>query len=386
MQPTEEVVYAMMWELRNEWKLAFLAFKWGGISVSNTQRCWNLLIWIMGKKKKFDIAWKLVLEMHRLNMCARKALLIVMKRYAAANEPGKAVKTFHAFEKFNITADTNAFFTLLNTLCKHKNIEEAEELMFLNKKLYPLGSESFNIILDGWCNILVDISEAKRIWREMSNCCIHPDGISYTHMISCSSKVGNLFDSLRLYDDMKKKGWVPGIVVYNSLIFVLTKENCVKEARNLLNKIVEVGLEPNVDTYNSIIYPLCEANKLEEAWNVLDEMVKKGVKPTARTFHAFVKVENMGRTLKLIDQMRVGGCGPNASTFLLIFDKFFRWGLPGDVLRIWSLMETKNKVDTSKEKPSDESKVGTHGIWTNSETIKPQQGLVTGAREVLPLQ
>ncbi|XP_068653295.1 pentatricopeptide repeat-containing protein At1g80880, mitochondrial [Aristolochia californica] len=344
MQPTEEVVYAMMWELRNEWKLAFLAFRWGGTYLSNTQRCWNFMTWILAKKKKFNIAWQLVLEMHRLNVSARKALLIMIKGYAAANEPGKAVRTFHAFEKFKITADTSAFFILLSALCKHKNIEEAEELMFLNKKLFPLGTESFNIILDGWCNILVDVNEAKRIWREMSNCCIHPDGTSYTHMICCSSKVGNLFDSLRLYDEMKKKGSVPGILVYNSLIFILTKDNCMKEARNLLKKIVEAGLEPNADTYNSIIYPLCEANKLEEARNVLDEMITQRVKPTAGTFHALVKVENMGRTLKLIDRMKEVGCDPNASTFLLIFDKFFRWGLPGDVLRMWSVMGKHNVI------------------------------------------
>lgn len=265
-------------------------------------------------------------------------------RYAAVNDAGKAIKTFQAMEKFKLSADSIAFYTLLGALCKHKNIEEAEELMFLNKKLFPLEPESFNIILNGWCNIIVDVVEAKRVWREMSNCCVTPDGTSYTLMINCFSKVGNLFDSLRLYDEMKKRGWVPELMVYNSLIYVMTKENCMKEAHNLLDKIIEMGMKPDSSTYNSIIYPLCEAEKLEEARVVYNDMMKKGLSPTIGTYHALAKVENMVGTLKLINRMREVGCGPNSLTFLLILDKLFRWRLPEKALKIWTEMK-KYDVD-----------------------------------------
>ncbi|XP_077214690.1 tetratricopeptide repeat (TPR)-like superfamily protein [Tasmannia lanceolata] len=348
IRPTRGLVYAALWELRNDWKLAFLAFNWAQKCVSESPSAWNLMIWILGKQRKFDMAWRLVREMHQSAMVTRQALLIMIKRYAAANDATKAIRTFHAMEKFKITGDLTSFYTLLRALCKHRNIEEAEELMFLNKKLFPLETESFNIILNGWCNIILDVIEAKRIWREMSNCCITPDGTSYTHMICCFSKVGDLFDSLRLYDEMKKKGWVPGLLVYNSLIYVLAKENCVKESHNLLSKIIEMGLQPDAATYNSIIYPLCEANKLDEAWDALHDMIEKGLDPTIGTYHAFAKVENMGGTLKLINRMREVGCDPNSYTFLLIFNKFFGWGQPGYVLKMWTEMKNHNAVPDSE--------------------------------------
>ena len=100
-------------------------------------------------------------------------------------------------EKFKVESDQSVFYSLLRALCKSKNIEDAEELLLLRKKFFPLTAEGFNIILDGWCNVITDVAEAKRVWREMSNHCITPDGMSYTLMISCFSKVGNLFDTLK---------------------------------------------------------------------------------------------------------------------------------------------------------------------------------------------
>ncbi|XP_058067684.1 pentatricopeptide repeat-containing protein At1g80880, mitochondrial [Magnolia sinica] len=348
VRPTSSLVYEAMRVVRNDWKLAFLAFSWGEKCGCGSVGAWNLMIWILGKQRKFHVAWQLVRDMHRSAITTHRALLILIERYAAANDASKAIRTFEAMDKFRIIADSTAFYTLLRTLCKHNNIEEAEEFMFLNKKLFPLETESFNIILNGWCNIIVDEVEAKRVWREMSNCCITPDGTSYTHMICCFSKVGNLFESLRLYDEMKKRGWVPGLVVYNSLIYVLTKENCMKEARNLLHKIIEVGLKPDADTFNSIIYPLCEAQKLEEARIVLDEMVKKGLDPTVGTYHALANVEDMDGTLNLINRMREVGCGPDSSTYLIVLNKFFRWGLPENMLIIWTEMRKHDVVPDSE--------------------------------------
>lgn len=259
-------------------------------------------------------------------------------RYAAANEPGKATKTFHAMEKFKISADLTAFYSLLRALCKNKNVEEAEELLLVNKKFFPLSAESFNIILDGWCNIMTDITEAKRVWREMASCCITPDGTSYTHMIRCFSKVGNLFDSLRLYDEMKKRGWTPDLTVYNSLVYVLTGENCLKDAQNIFSKILDEGLRPTVETFNCMIYPLCESHKLEEAQMVMEDMMVKGISPDIETYHAFIKEEGIDETLKILRRMRDAHCGPSKYTFLLLFDKYFGLNESENALRMWSEM------------------------------------------------
>lgn len=257
----------------------------------------------------------------------------------AANSVDKALETFHMMQKFKFSPDQSTYFTFLNILCKHGNFEEAEEFMFLNKKFFPLETECFNIILNGWCNIAIDISEAKRVWREMSKCCIEPDGTSYTHMITCYSSVGNLFETLRLYDEMKKRNWNPGVDVYHSLIFVLTRENCLNEALKIVDRMKEMGLEPSSTAYNFIIGPLCEAEKFDEARNILERMIGVSISPTIDTFHALLNGQSLEGTLGVLNHMRKAGLGPRRETFLFTLEKFLRLDQPENALKIWSNME-----------------------------------------------
>lgn len=274
--------------------------------------------------------------------------ICVFNRYTAANDPCKAIKTFHIMEKFRLSPDQEAFYTLLTALCKHGNVEDAEELMFQNKKLFPMETEGFNIILNGWSNVALDIFEAKRIWREMSKCCIVPNATTYTLMISCFSKFGNLFDSLRLFDDMKKRGWIPGLEVYNSLIYVLTHENCLTEALKILGKIKEMGLQLDSASYNCMIRPLCKAKKLEEARTILAAMIGENLGPTTETYHAFLEGASYEETFEVLKQMRTAGFGPNGDTFLLILDNLFKLDQPENALKVWVEMKQFDVVPGSE--------------------------------------
>ncbi|GAB4850556.1 hypothetical protein Ancab_029865 [Ancistrocladus abbreviatus] len=340
IEPNENLVYLAIWALRDDWESAMSVFKWGEKWGCNCEKILGLIVWVLSSEKQFSVAWCLIRDSLQLRMDTRRAMLVMIERYAAANYPQKAVKTFDIMEKLRISPDQNAFYTLLSALCKNGNVEEAEEILFHNKKLYPLETEGFNIILDGWCNISVDVFEAKRVWREMSKCCIVPDAISYTLMISCFSRVGNLFDSLRLYDDMKKRDWIPNLEVFNSLIYVLARENCVNEALRILKKIKETGLLPDSNSYNSLIGPLSEAKKFDEARSVLAAMIEDNISPTIETYHAFMDGSNYECTLEILNQMKKACLGPNRDTFLLVFDELFRSGQPENALKIWVEMKS----------------------------------------------
>ncbi|WOL13503.1 pentatricopeptide repeat-containing protein [Canna indica] len=342
--PTRALVCKALWELRGDSELAFLAFRWMEECIVDCRWAWHLMIWVMGKQRRFDLAWYLVRKMHRHSPLTQRALVIMMERYIVADEAKKAIKVFHGMERFKVNADLTAYYALLHALCKNKYIEEAEEFLLLNQNFFPLTADSFNIVLNGWCNIVCDVVEAKRLWREMSKFCIVPNDTSYSHMICCFSKAGNLFDSLRLYDEMKKRGWIPNLTVYNSLIYVLTRESCLKDANNIFDKIIESGFQPNVETYNSMLFPLCETHKLEEARMTMDDMIVKGIHPTIQTYHAFAKAEDTEGTMKLLKRMKDAGCGPNSYTFFLILDKFFRFGDSESALKIWTEMRRYNII------------------------------------------
>uniref|UniRef100_A0A1J3H028 Pentatricopeptide repeat-containing protein, mitochondrial n=4 Tax=Noccaea caerulescens TaxID=107243 RepID=A0A1J3H028_NOCCA len=333
-----ESLYSLIWKLRDEWRLAFMAFKWGEKRGCDDQKACDLMIWVLGNHQKFNIAWCLIRDMFHVSRDTRKAMFLMMDRYAAANDTSQAIRTFDIMDKFKHIPDEEAFQGLLYALCRHGHIEKAEEFMLASKKLFPVDVEGFNIILNGWCNIWTDVTEAKRVWREMGNYCITPNKDSYSHMISCFSKVGNLFDSLRLYDEMKKRGLAPGIEVYSSVVYVLTRENCFEEAMKLMEKMKEEGLKPDSVTYNSMIRPLCEAGKLEEARNVLETMISENLNPTVDTFHAFLEAVNFDQSLEVLGQMKISCLGPKEDTFLLILGKLFKEKQPENALKIWDEM------------------------------------------------
>ncbi|KAJ0231077.1 Pentatricopeptide repeat-containing protein [Hirschfeldia incana] len=335
----QDSLYSLIWALRDEWRLAFLAFKWGERRGGcDDQKACDLMIWVLGNHQKFNIAWCLIRDMFHVSRDTRKALFLMMDRYAAANDTSQAIRTFDIMDKFKHVPDDEAFQGLLHALCRHGHIEKAEEFMLASKKLFPLDVESFNVILNGWCNVWTDVAEAKRIWREMGNYCITPNEDSYGHMISCFSKVKNLFDSLRLYDEMKKRGFSPGVEVYNSLVYVLTCESCFGEAVKLVEKMKEEGLKPDSATYNAMIRPLCEEGKVDEARNVLATMISEKLSPTVDTFHAFLEGVNFDQTLEVLGQMKTSYLGPKEDTFLLVLERLFKEKEPGNALKIWAEM------------------------------------------------
>ncbi|KAK9054630.1 hypothetical protein SSX86_025709 [Deinandra increscens subsp. villosa] len=371
IKPSEDVINSGIWALRDDWKLAFFVFKWGQKWRCSDEKAWSLMIWVLGNHKKFNNAWCLIRDLYQSSMDTQRPMLIMIDRYAAANEPAEAIRAFQLMEKFKLTPDQKAFYTLLDTLCKHGNVEEAEEFMFQNAKLFPLETEGFNIILNGWCNVYVDITEAKRIWKEMDKNCVIADEYSYTHMISCFSKVNNLFDSLRLYDEMKKKGWRPNRTVYNSLVYVLAHENCHEEALKIVDKMNDLGYIPDSVTFNFIIRPLCKAGKIVDARRVLSRMLEDNINPTIDTYHAFLEGKDLTfeESFELLERMMKSGNGPNKDTFFLILGKFLQSNEIENALKTWVKM-----------KEYDVSPDSAHFVMMVEGLVK--HGLVTKAREL----
>ncbi|GAB2228241.1 hypothetical protein Droror1_Dr00010071 [Drosera rotundifolia] len=336
IEGNEGLVCEGIWGVRDDWELALLVFRWGEARGWSGGKALGLVVWVLGSHGKFTVAWGLIRGSYT---GSRIAMLVMIERYAAASYPRKAIKTFELMENIRASPDHNAFYTLLSALCQNGNVEEAEEFMLNNKKLFPLDTNGFNIILYGWSSVMDVEHEAKRVWRDMARCCITPNADSYELMISCLSRARKLFDSLKLYDEMKRKGWVPGIEVYNSLICVLANENCLDQALNTLKKIKELGLRPGSTTYNSLIGPLCKAGKFKEARELLTAMVEYDIAPTIDTYKAFLDTANVENGLEVLNQMKMASLGPDRDSFILLFDKFFRLRQPENALRMWVEME-----------------------------------------------
>lgn len=340
-----DLVVEVLSRIRNDWEVAFTFFTWAGrqSGYAHSLRAYHSMISILGKMRRFDTAWGLIEEMKGgstgPSLVTPHTLLIMIRRYCAVHDVGKAINTFYAHKRFKFEIGMEEFQNLLSALCRYKNVKDAEHLLFCNKDVFRLNTKSFNIILNGWCNIMGNPKEAKRIWWEMHERKIFKDVVSYASMMSCYSKVGRLNDVLRLFNQMKVREIVPDRKVYNAVIHALAKGKVVKEACNLLKTMEEAGIAPNVVTYNSLIMPLCKARKLDEAREVLDEMLQRGLTSTIRTYHAFFRnLRTAEDVFDLLENMNKVGCRPGHDTFIMLIRKFCRWRQLDNVYKLWNQM------------------------------------------------
>lgn len=75
-----DVLPAAIWQLREDWESALLAFQWGGERLlSDSPRPWHLIIWVLAKNHRFGTAWFLLRKMHRLRILTHLPLLILIE-------------------------------------------------------------------------------------------------------------------------------------------------------------------------------------------------------------------------------------------------------------------------------------------------------------------
>lgn len=352
---SSELVSEVLSWVRNDWEAAFTFFLWAGkqSGYAHSTREYHTMIAILGKVRKFDTAWALIDEMRGgetgPSLVTKQTLLILIRRYCAVHDVGRAINAFYAYKRFKFAVGIEDFQGLLSALCRYKNVQDAEHLMFCNKDVFPFNTKSFNIILNGWCNIIGSSREAERVWMEMSRRGICYDVVSFSCIISCYSKARNLHKVLRLFDQMKRMGIECDRKVYNAVIHALAKGRLVKDAISLMKSMEEKGVAPNVVTYNSLIKPLCKARKLDEARQAFDEMLQRGISPTIRTYHAFLDIIRTGEEVfGLLESMRKMGCQPTNDTYIMLIKKFSRWRQFDNVFKVWNeISENGNGPDRS---------------------------------------
>ncbi|KAI3791532.1 hypothetical protein L2E82_05330 [Cichorium intybus] len=367
--PSPELVTEVLSQVRNDWEIAFTFFLWAGNqpNYAHSLRDYHSMIAILGKMRRFDTAWTLIDEMKRggknsgESMVTPQTLLIMIRRYCAVHDVGKAINTFYAYKQFNFEVGIDSFHDLLSALCRYKNVKEAESLMLCNKDVYPLTTKSFNIILNGWCNIVCSPREGKRIWWEMNNRGIHRDVISYSTIITCYSKSKETKEVIKIFDELIATGITPDRKVYNAVIHSLAKSGLVVKARDLMKSMEEKGISPNAITYNSLIMPLCKSQRSSDTHEVFDEMLQRGLMPTDRTYHAFFRASRTSEEVfSILKKMNVMGCCPSHDTYVMLIRKFSRWGELENVSKIWNEM-IHNGLD-----PDRSSYVArVHGLFLN---------------------
>lgn len=143
-----------------------------------------------------------------------------------------------------------------------------------------------------------------------------PDVCTYNILINASRVRGDLCNAQDTFDVMLKKGIVPNVVTFGTLINGLCANSQIEEAFRL-KKMMErdYKLRPNAFVYVALIKALCKGNDLDSAIKLKEEMMRKNVELDSAVYatliSALFKVGRREDVLELLNELGRNSCQMN---------------------------------------------------------------------------
>ena len=219
---------------------------------------------LLSDARRFDDLWSLLDDMKRDSRLIPPALFLgVIRSYVKADRIDDALKAFHAMDKYGCKPTTLVFNSMIDIF---RAVGDYAQVEFLFKNM-----------------------------QDSPSCA--PDVITYTMMIDCRGKVGQIEAAFDLFQEMHRKGYKANVITYSSLISSLGKAGRISEACNLISGMRINGCQPNNVTYNGLIVSLGGADQSELAYSYYKEMIALGLVPNVSTqavvVASLVKIGNL---------------------------------------------------------------------------------------------
>ncbi|KAK1386038.1 hypothetical protein POM88_023773 [Heracleum sosnowskyi] len=207
-----------------------------------------------------------------------------------------------------------------------KNLDNALSLFHKMLKMQPLPRDFH------FCQLLTTLVKMKQyqvafsLFREMCTLCIPVDIFTFSIAINCCCHSNRVDYAFSLLASTFKRGFVPDVVTYTTLIRGLLSQNKSQEARLFFANLIKFrqvqpdvvtfntmidGLcttghadmafwlftsmekcdcEPDTVTYTAIINSLCKRGLVDDALNLHSEMMEKGILPDVRSYSPIIQV------------------------------------------------------------------------------------------------
>lgn len=304
-----------------EWIPAFGFFKWAELhkGITHSPDLYNLMVDNLGKTKKFEIMWELVEEMKKLKgYVTLDTMAKIMRRFAKAGKYEDAIEAFEKLELFGVNKDITAMNMLMDALVKHGSVEHAERVYFEFKEHIPPTSQTYNVLVHGWCKTR-QIDRARKTVDEMKKHGFCPDSVTYTSFIEayCREKDFRKVDAT--LEDMQKNGFHPSVVAYTIMMTAFSKAKETDKALEVYEQMKQNNCSSDATFYSVFINALSQAGRLKDSDAVFEDMSKQGVAPAVATYNTliFIAAKNLEeeKALNLLRKMEENQCKPDLNTY-----------------------------------------------------------------------
>ncbi|XP_071914368.1 pentatricopeptide repeat-containing protein At5g25630-like [Coffea arabica] len=181
---------------------------------------------------------------------------------------------------------------LRNDINNVNSLDDALSLFERMARMRPLPSViDFTQLLDRIVKMEKHYSSVVSLFRDMCVQGIPVDEATLNIMINCCCVVGRVDLAFSTLSGFFKRGFVPNVVTFSTLLKGLFRDHKVPEAQELFKKIIKEKLcKPNETMLGIVIDGLCKAGNTQTAIDLLRAMEKRGrpCKPTAIIYNTVI--------------------------------------------------------------------------------------------------
>ncbi|KAJ8465888.1 hypothetical protein OPV22_028440 [Ensete ventricosum] len=277
------------------------------------------------------------------------AIEVIIRALGRHSQHSIASKLFDSIPLEEYCLDIRAYTTLLHAYSRTGKFHKAVAL-FKQIKAKGLSPTlvTYNVILDVYGRMGRSWSKILEILDEMKSRNVGIDEFTCSTVISACAREGLLEEASMFFEQLKRQGYVPGTVAYNSLLQVYGKAGNYPAVMGVLKEMEDNNCPADAVTYNELVATYARAGFYEEGAAVLDTMTSKGIMPNSVTYSTVIsgygKAGKEDEALALFDQMKKLGCVPNACTYNTMLGMLGKKSRTGEMLDILTDMKSNGCV------------------------------------------
>ncbi|XP_006650105.2 pentatricopeptide repeat-containing protein At5g18950-like [Oryza brachyantha] len=191
-------------------------------------------------------------------------------------------------------------------------------------------------------------SEALRVFNDIKLRGYHIDAVTYTTAIDGLCKMGCIDEARGVWSEMVGKGMEPNEHAYCSLLDYHCKAGDFVMAHKVYDEMLGKGLKESTVSCNIMVTGFCVHGRLDEALGMFEEMVKRGIRHDVITYNILIqglcKAGKLGDAIQVYEQLLSSGLEPSVSTFTPLIDTMCEEGQVDSATEFLKLMHAKGLV------------------------------------------
>ncbi|RRT72958.1 hypothetical protein B296_00032472 [Ensete ventricosum] len=259
---------------------------------------------------------------------------------------GEAFSVFYRMLKGGVFPNVVTFNMLIDGCCRNGELNLAYELF---KKINLVSGNNtepnvvtFNCLINYLCKAGRAEDGEHVVKKDMLKKGLLPNVRTYGTLIDGYARKGKMEEALRLFIEMLDDGMVPNVIVYNSLLNWLLKQGHIDEACFFLSDMRKVHASHDHYTYAILVDGYCRNGCMQEAFRYYnqcrEEKLVKDVVPYNSLINHLCKQGRVYEVKQLLGRMFVSCLAPDVVTYSTLIDRFFKDGKIDDALKVYDEM------------------------------------------------